>query len=338
MTLNELWFILVAVLFIGFFFLEGFDFGVGMSTRLLARSPKERDQLIKTIGPFWDANEVWLLTAGGAIFAAFPHWYATMFSGYYIPFVFFLVALIARGVGIEYSHHALSDKWKNVWHWLIFGGSILAPFLLGVLFTSLLRGMPIDENMTLWAGFTDYVNVYSVVGGIAVVLLTLVHGLTFIGLRTQGPVHARALSLLNKVYYTLFAGLVLFAVLTYVNTDLFTVRPLATPLFLAGIVCAAVLGFVFANKRKEGWAFAMSGVTIVLTVAMLFVGLFPRVMISSIDSAFNLTVMNAASGQYTLSLMTKIALTLLPFVLGYQIWSYYVFRKRISDKDTVSYE
>ena len=338
MTLNEIWFILVAVLFIGFFFLEGFDFGVGMSTRLIARNAKERDQLLKSIGPFWDANEVWLLTAGGAIFAAFPHWYATMFSGYYIPFVFFLLALIARGVGIEYSHHAINEKWKNIWHWLIFGGSILAPFLLGVLFTSILRGMPIDENMTMWATFTDYVNVYSVVGGIAVVLLTLVHGLTFIGLRTDGPVHTRALALLNKVYFGLFGGLVVFAVLTFIYTDLFTVRPMATPVFLVAIVLAAILGFIFANKGKEGWAFTMSGLTIILTVAMLFVGLFPRVMISSIDPAFNLTITNAASGQYTLSLMTKIACTLLPFVLGYQIWSYYVFRKRISHKDTVNHE
>ena len=338
MTLNEVWFILVTVLFIGFFFLEGFDFGVGMSTRLIARDAKERDQLINTIGPFWDANEVWLLTAGGAIFAAFPHWYATMFSGYYIPFVFFLLALIARGVGIEYSHHPINEKWKNVWHWFIFGGSVLAPFLLGVLFTSIVRGMPIDENMTMWATFTDYVNIYSVVGGLAVVLLTLVHGLTFIGLRTTGPVHTRALALLKKVYFVLFGGLVVFAVLTYFNTDLFTVRPVATPVFLVCIVLAAVLGFIFANKGKEGWAFTMSGLTIVLTVAMLFVGLFPRVMISSIDPAFNLTIDNAASGQYTLSLMTKISLTLLPFVLGYQIWSYYIFRKRISHKDTVNYE
>lgn len=332
MSLNELWFVLVAVLFIGFFFLEGFDFGVGMSTRLIAKNELERDQLLKTIGPFWDANEVWLLTAGGAIFAAFPHWYATMFSGYYIPFVFFLLFLIARGVGIEYSHHAsLNSKWKNLWQWLIFAGSVGAPFILGVLFTSLVKGMPIDENMTLWATFIDYVNIYSVVGGVAVVLLTLIHGLTFIGLRTTGNVHDRALKLLNKVYIVLFVGLVAFAVLTYIYTDLFEVRPVATPAFLVAIVLCAVLGFLFANKRKEGWAFTMSGLTIVFTVVMLFVGLFPRVMISSIDPAFNLTITNAASGQYTLSLMTKISLTLLPFVLGYQIWSYYVFRKRISE-------
>ncbi|MGM9925743.1 MAG: cytochrome d ubiquinol oxidase subunit II [Bacillus sp. (in: firmicutes)] len=336
MTLNELWFILIVVLFVGFFFLEGFDFGVGMSTRLIANSEAERNQLLKTIGPFWDANEVWLITAGGAIFAAFPHWYATMFSGYYIPFVFFLVCLIIRGVGIEYTHHALSSKWKNFWHWLVFIGSLGAPFILGVLFTSLVQGMPIDETMTLWGTFTDYVNLYSIVGGVAMVLLTLIHGLTFIGLRTIGNVHDRAIQLLNKVYIILFIGLVAFAVLTYTETDLFAVRPVATPIFLGAIVVTAILGFVLANKRREGWAFAMTGVTIALTVIMLFVGLFPRVMISSIDPAFNLTITNSASGPYTLSLMTKISLTLLPFVLGYQIWSYYVFRKRISDKESVN--
>lgn len=335
MSLNELWFILVTVLFIGFFFLEGFDFGVGMSTRLLARSKQERDLLIATIGPFWDANEVWLITAGGALFAAFPQWYATMFSGYYIPFVFFLLCLIARGVAIEYSHHAETAKWKNLWHWLIFIGSLGAPFLLGVLFTSLVQGMPIDENMTLYGTFTDYVNLYSVVGGIAVVLLSLVHGLTFIGLRTIGSIHSRAVELLNKVYMLLFAGLVLFAVLTYTETDLFVVRPVATPAFIVVIVVSAVLGFIFSRKKKEGWAFTMTGVTIICTVAMLFVGLFPRVMISSINPDFNLTIYNAASGQYTLSLMTKISFALLPFVIGYQIWSYYVFRKRIGHKGSV---
>ena len=334
MSLNVVWFILVAVLFIGFFFLEGFDFGVGMSTRFLARTKEERNQLIATIGPVWDANEVWLITAGGALFAAFPQWYATMFSGYYIVFVLFLLALIARGVAIEYSHHAETDKEINVWHWLFFLGSLAAPFLLGVLFTSLVQGMPIDENMTLNGGFTDYINIYSIVGGVAVVLLSLVHGLTFIGLRTTGSIHNRAVSLLNKAYIALFAGLILFAILTYTSTDFFIVRPVATVLFLVVIVASAVLAYIFANKRMEGLAFTMTGVTIICTVAMLFVGLFPRVMISSIDPAFNLTIANAASGHYTLSLMTKISFTLLPFVLAYQIWSYYVFRKRISDKVT----
>lgn len=332
MSLPELWFLLIAVLFIGFFFLEGFDFGVGMSTRLLARNKQERDQLLSTIGPFWDANEVWLITAGGALFAAFPDWYATMFSGYYTLFVIFLLALIARGVAIQYVSYTKTDKYINVWHWCVAIGSFLAPFLLGMLFTSIVRGVPIDETMTMYGSFSDFVNVYSIVGGLAVVLLSLVHGLTFIGLRTTGPVHDRAIQLLNKVYVILFVGLVAFAVLTYVETDLFDVRPLATPVLLGLVVICSVFGVIFANKRKEGFAFTMTGFSIVFTIAMLFIGLFPRVMISTIDPSLNLTIFNSSSGQYTLSVMTKIAVTLLPFVLGYQIWSYYVFRKRIHPK------
>jgi len=332
MSLEELWFVLIGVLFVGFFFLEGFDFGVGMSTRLLARNKHEREQILATIGPFWDANEVWLITAGGALFAAFPNWYATMFSGYYTLFVILLLALIARGVGIEYSHHAKSEKSKNLWYWLFFIGSLAAPFLLGMLFTSLVRGMPIDSKMHLFGSFSDFVNIYSLVGGLAVVLLSLVHGLTFIGLRTTGDVHKRAISLLNKVYILLFVGEVIFAVLSYYQTDLFTVRPVATPLLLGLTVLATVLGMLFANKKREGFAFTFSGLAIAFVVSMLFIGLFPRVMISSIDPSFNLTIENAASGHYTLSVMTKVACTLLPFVLGYQIWSYYVFRKRISPK------
>lgn len=337
MSLNELWFLLVAVLFIGFFILEGFDFGVGMSTRFLAHNQKERDQLITTIGPFWDANEVWLITAGGAIFAAFPEWYATMFSGYYLPFVLFLLALIVRGVAFEFRHK-VDTKWKNVWDWMIFIGSIIPAFVLGVLFTSIVRGMPIDASMNLYAGFTDYFNLYSIVGGIAMVVLCFVHGLTYIGLRTEGPIRERAQEMLTKMYILLLVGLIAFAVLTYFNTDLFEARPVATPLFLFGAVLTAALAYFFTGKRMEGWAFTMTTGTILFTVAMLFVGLFPRVMISSISSDFNLTIMNASSSPYTLKVMTIVALTLLPFVLGYQIWSYYVFRKRVSDKEPVGHE
>ena len=337
MSLNELWFLLVAVLFIGFFILEGFDFGVGMSTRFLARDQRERDQLVTTIGPFWDANELWLITAGGAVFAAFPEWYATMFSGYYLPFVLFLLALIVRGVAFEFRHK-VHTKWTNLWDWMIFIGSIVPAFVLGVLFTSLVRGMPIDASANMYAGFTDYFNLYSIVGGIAMVVLCFVHGLTYIGLRTEGPIRKRAQEMLTKMYILLLVGLIAFAVLTYFSTDLFEARPVATPLFLFGAVLTTAFAYFFSGKRMEGWAFTMTTGTILFTVTMLFVGLFPRVMISSISSDFNLTIMNASSSPYTLKVMTIVSLTLLPFVLGYQIWSYYVFRKRVSDSEPVGHE
>ncbi|MGN1402319.1 MAG: cytochrome d ubiquinol oxidase subunit II [Bacillus sp. (in: firmicutes)] len=336
MSLNVLWFLLVAVLFIGFFILEGFDFGVGLSTRFLARNQQERNQLIDTIGPFWDANEVWLITAGGAIFAAFPEWYATMFSGYYLPFVLLLLGLIVRGVAFEFRH-SVHEKWVNFWDWMIFIGSLIPPFVLGLLFTSLVKGMPIDEAQNMYAGFTDYFSLYSIVGGIAIVLLSLIHGLTFIGLRTEGPIRERARLLVKKLFIYLFAGLILFAVLTYTSTDLFTVRPAMTSLLLLLAVVTAVLSYVFADKKREGLAFTMTALTILATVSSLFAGLFPRVMVSTLDTAYNLTITNAASGPYTLKLMTIISVIFLPLVLTYTVWSYYVFRKRISPDKMVKH-
>lgn len=331
--LSELWFLLVAILFIGFFFLEGFDFGVGISTKLLAKNDTERRILINTIGPFWDANEVWLLTAGGAIFAAFPHWYATMFSGYYIPFVFVLMALIGRGVAFEFRGKVEGPKWAKTWDWVIFVGSLLPPFLFGVLFSSILRGMPIDKNMNLSASFTDFVNVFTIVGGVTVTLLCLLHGLMFLTLKTVGDIRERARLLAKKLILPVMVFLVAFTVLAFVETDMFKVRAhLTVPLILL-IVISYVLAALFISKKRDGWSFVMTGLGIVLTVGTLFTSLFPRVMISSIKNTYDLTVYNASSGPYSLKVMTIVACTLLPFVLGYQIWSYYVFRKRVDEKD-----
>jgi cytochrome bd ubiquinol oxidase subunit II len=331
--LNELWFLLVAILFIGFFFLEGFDFGVGISTKLLAKNDTERRILINTIGPFWDANEVWLLTAGGAIFAAFPHWYATMFSGYYVPFVFVLMALIGRGVAFEFRGKVDNPKWAKTWDWVIFLGSLLPPFLFGVLFSSILRGMPIDKNMNLSASFTDYVNLFTVIGGVTVTLLCLLHGLLFLTLKTVGELRDRARYLAGRFILPVLISLVAFTVLAYIETDMFKVKAYITVPLILLIVIAYVLAAVFISRKRDGLSFVMTGLGIVITVGTLFTSLFPRVMISSIKNAYDLTVYNASSGPYSLKVMTIVACTLLPFVLGYQIWSYYVFRKRVDEKD-----
>lgn len=337
MSLNELWFLLVAILFIGFFFLEGFDFGVGMATRFLARSEGERRMLVNTIGPFWDANEVWLITAGGAIFAAFPNWYATMFSGYYLPFVVLLLALIGRGVSFEFRGKKDSSNWIKTWDWVIFFGSLLPPFLFGVLFSSLAKGMPIDKHMNLYAGFTDYVNIFSVWGGITIVLICLLHGLQFITLRVEGELRTRAASLAKKVWFLTVIALVIFVALAIVYTDLFTARPVLVPLMIGLVVVFYLLSGLFLWKGREVLSFTFGGLGIAFTVGAIFVGLFPRVMISSINEAYNLTIYNSASGHYSLTVMTITAVTLLPFVLGYQIWSYYVFRKRVSNKEKLTY-
>ena len=221
MELSELWFIIIGVVFIGFFFLEGFDFGVGMSTRFLARNEKERTVLVNTIGPFWDANEVWLLTGGGAIFAAFPNWYATMFSGYYIPLFAVLLCLIGRGVSFEFRRKVDNAKWTKVWDWVIFFGSLLPPFLLGVAFTSMLKGMPIGKDMNMSAGFTDYINIYSLWGGLTVALLTFLHGLNFITLKTESDLRERSAKLAKKLTFAVLGVLVVFVGLSWFMTDIF---------------------------------------------------------------------------------------------------------------------
>ncbi|MFP4975135.1 cytochrome d ubiquinol oxidase subunit II [Paenibacillus sp. CN-4] len=337
LSLNELWFVLIAVLFIGFFFLEGFDFGVGMETQLLAKNDTERRVLINSIGPFWDANEVWLLTGAGAMFAAFPEWYATLFSGFYIPFVFALLALIARGVAFEFRGKGESAAWKKTWDVCIFFGSFLPPFLLAVVFASFIKGLPIDQDMQMHAGFFDIVNPYTVVAGLTMVMLCLVHGLMFTTLRTVGDLQNRARTRAQKLLPLLAVLLVASVVMTYFMTDVFEVRLVPMIALVALGVVAFLLAGYFSKKGRDGWAFGMTGAVMGVSVLSVFVGLFPRVMISSISEAYNLTINNASSGHYSLKVMTIVALTLLPFVLGYQIWSYFVFHKRVHEKEHLEY-
>lgn len=337
LSLNELWFILVTVLFAGFFFLEGFDFGVGIVARFLGRDERERRMIINTIGPFWDANEVWLLTAGGALFAAFPDWYATLFSGFYLPLVLMLLALIARGVSFEFRSKLDHGGWKKAWDWTIFFGSLLPPLLWGVAFANVIRGVPIDGQKEYTGGFFELLNPYALLGGVALVLICVVHGLLFITLRTQGELRDRARGAARLTI--LAAGVVLlgFALLTGWATDIFSVHGYGMLALPAVGAVAMALAIYFLNKQRDGWAFGMTGLVILVSVITLFAGLFPRVMISSTDIAFNLTVHNASSGSYSLKIMSIVALTLLPFVLGYQIWSYYVFRKRIDETEHLEY-
>lgn len=337
LSLNELWFVLIGVLFVGFFFLEGFDFGVGMSTKILAKSEGERRVLINSIGPFWDANEVWLLTAGGAMFAAFPHWYATLFSGYYVPLVVVLLLLIGRGVSFEYRSKVNSEKWKKNWDHVIFISSLLVPFLFGVVFAGLLKGLPVDKNMELNAGLFDMVNLYTVTGGVVVTILCLVHGLMFTALKTTGDLQDRARSLAKRLLVPLAVLLLLFGAMTFFMTDAFKVRGGILAVILLLGIGAYVYAGALMNKKKDGWAFAMVGVVIVLAIASVFTAMFPNVMISSIDPTYNVTLYQASSGPYSLKLMTIVAFTLLPFVLGYQIWNYYIFKKRLTEKEHLEY-
>ncbi|MFD2115338.1 cytochrome d ubiquinol oxidase subunit II [Paenibacillus yanchengensis] len=337
MSLNELWFILIAVLFVGFFFLEGFDFGVGMSSPFLGKTDHDRRILINTIGPFWDANEVWLITAAGAMFAAFPHWYSTMFSGYYILLTFILLALICRGVAFEFRGKLENQKWRKTWDTAIFIGSFFPPLFFGMLFASMIRGMPIDATMNMSAGFADIVNLYSITGGVAVVALCLLHGLTFISLRTEGALREKARKTALFVWPIAIVLLGLLAVQTIVETNLFEKRAIVMYSAVAIAAVVAVLAYQFIRKQREGLAFGMSGLLIAVTFIALFAGLFPTLMVSSLDSAFDLTVYNAASGSYTLKAMTIVTAIILPFVLAYQTWSYFVFHKRVTSKKDLEY-
>lgn len=339
MALSEFWFLLVGVLFVGFMFLEGFDFGVGMSTKFLAKNETERQVVIKTIGPVWDANEVWLITAGGAMFAAFPHWYASVFSGYYLAFVLLLLALIVRGVSFEFRARAFSDKARDVWTWTMFIGSILPPFLFGVFFTSLIRGLPLGEGMHVNANFFgDIVNLYTVIGGITFVLLSYLHGLFFLTLKSDGPVRERAHQQAKKIYAVTGLALVAMIVMTYFDTPSFDNNgTILMVVYGLAIVLYAVL-FGFMKAHKEGLSFTMTGLVIILIMSSFFIALFPNVLISTIDPMYDLTIKAAASGDYSLKLMTYVAITMVPIVLAYTVWTYYVFRKRITgDKESLEH-
>lgn len=336
-TLQFLWFLFIGLLFASFFFLEGFDFGVGMSTRFLARDKEERDQLIATIGPVWDANEVWLITAGGAMFASFPHWYASLFSGYYLILLAILFGLIIRGVSFEFRGKMESEKGRSIWDWTLFVGSVIPPFFFGLMFTSMVQGMPLDKDGNMFATFADYFTPFSVVGGIALTLLSFLHGLNYISLKTLGDIRVRANDYAKKLYVGLFVGLIVFAVLLYTSTDFFALHFTATVALLLSMVVLSILATYGVYKGKEFLAFITSGLTIISLVALLFVGLFPRVMVSSISSANDILIVNASSSPYTLKIMTWMSLTVLPFVLAYQGWTYHVFKQRIKKDKVVKY-
>jgi cytochrome bd ubiquinol oxidase subunit II len=324
MALHDVWFILIAVLWIGYFFLEGFDFGVGILTKLLARDRPERRVLINTIGPVWDGNEVWLLTAGGATFAAFPEWYATLFSGFYLPLLIILVSLIVRGVAFEYRSKRDDESWQKNWEHAIFWSSLVPALLWGVAFGNIVRGVKIDQQHEYAGNFFDLLNPYALLGGLVTLTLFTFHGAVFTALKTVGDIRERARKLAFQVgIATAVLALVFLLWTQFDNGD-------AASLVAMVVAVLALVGALGANQiGREGWAFALSGVTIVAAVAMLFLTLFPNVMPSTLNSDWSLTVSNASSSSYTLTIMTWCAGIATPVVLLYQGWTYWVFRKRI---------
>ncbi|GAA2764437.1 cytochrome d ubiquinol oxidase subunit II [Streptomyces paradoxus] len=324
MELHDVWFVLIAVLWTGYFFLEGFDFGVGVLTKLLARNRPEKRVLINTIGPVWDGNEVWLLSAGGATFAAFPEWYATLFSGFYLPLLLILVCLIVRGVAFEYRVKRPEEKWQRNWETAIFWASLLPAFLWGVAFANIVRGVKIDQDFNYAGGVLDLLNPYALLGGLVTLSLFTFHGTVFVGLKTVGEIRERARKLALRV--GLVTALLALAFLLWTQADRGDGSSLVA---MVAAVASLLVALAAARAGREGWAFALSGLTIVATVAMLFLTLFPNVMPSTLNPDWSLTVTNASSSPYTLKIMTWCAGIATPVVLLYQGWTYWVFRKRI---------
>ncbi|MER5836705.1 cytochrome d ubiquinol oxidase subunit II [Streptomyces sp. NPDC002130] len=324
MELHDVWFVLIAVLWTGYFFLEGFDFGVGVLTKLLARNRPEKRVLINTIGPVWDGNEVWLLSAAGATFAAFPEWYATLFSGFYLPLLLILVCLIVRGVAFEYRVKRPEENWQRNWETAIFWASLLPAFLWGVAFGNIVRGVKIDQDFNYAGGVLDLLNPYALLGGLVTLALFTFHGTVFVGLKTVGEIRERARKLALRVGAV--TALLALVFLLWTQSD----RGDGSSLVAMAVAVASLLvALVAARAGREGWAFALSGLTIVATVAMLFLTLFPNVMPSTLNPDWSLTVTNASSSPYTLKIMTWCAGIATPVVLLYQGWTYWVFRKRI---------
>ena len=331
MELTTIWFILIAVLWIGYFVLEGFDFGVGALFPVLGRGDERMDGetrkrvMLSTIGPVWDGNEVWLLTAGGAMFAAFPHWYATLFSGFYLPLFIILVALIIRALGFDYRGKVDSEVWRRRWDLCIVIGSVVPAVLWGVAFTNIVRGVPIDADMEFTGGFFTLLNPVALLGGLVALGLFVTHGAMFLALKTDGPIRheARALAVRVGLVSAVLAACWLAIIHAGTGTTLSWV--------VAGVASVSLLAaLAMARKGSEGWAFTGTFVAIGLAVASLFLALFPDVMPSSTDPAHSLTVTNASSTGYTLTIMTWVAVIFVPIVLLYTSWSYWTFRKRVS--------
>ena len=334
MDLNELWFILIAVLFIGYFFLEGFDYGVGILLPFLGKNDRERRIIVNTVGPFWDANEVWLITAGGAMFAAFPNWYATMFSGFYLALFLLLFGLIIRGVAFEFRSKDYNPKWRNLWDWAIFAGSLIPGLLLGVAFANLAAGVPIDANMNFTGNLlTLLVNGYgyTLAGGVMALAVFAMHGSIFLSLKLEGEMQERARAMAHKLWTPAMILVLVYAIWTFFATDFIAHLGIDPGIFPLGAVVTIVLaGMVFLPRKMDGWAFVMTALHLVLTQISFFMLLFPRVMISSTDPSYSLTIYNASSSPYTLQVMSIVALIFVPVILAYQGYTYWVFRKRVS--------
>jgi len=336
--LQIIWFFLIAGLWIGFFFLEGFDFGVGMLLPFLGRNDVERRAIVNTIGPVWDANEMWLILAITSMFAVFPNWYATMFSGFYLAMVLIIVALILRGISFEYRSKDARPQWRGLFDWMVAVGSFVASFLLGIVFTDLLGGVPIDQNLAYAGSPFSWVTPYGLIGGVTMLSVFLLHGANFLTLKLEDDLRERARATSRRLYVFAAIMVVTLAITTYIFTDITVqigIDPGVLPIASVVVLLATIY---FINQKMEGWAFIMTGLNIILTQVAFFTLMFPRVMVSSLNPAWSLTISNSSASPYALGVMSVISLVFIPVVLAYEGWSYYIFRKRVrTDREHLVY-
>ena len=330
MDLQVFWFVLIAILWSGYFVLEGFDFGVGLLLPFVPRDDEERTTMLETIGPLWDGNEVWLVVAGGATFAAFPAWYATMFSGFYVALLLVLLCLMVRVVSFEWRGKRSSRRWRSAWAWANTLGSAGAALVWGIGLANLVQGVPIDSKGDYAGSFSDLFSPYTVFAGIAVLLLFAFHGASFLSLRTLGNLHDRSRTAARRLAIPAAlaaAAFVVWTVVVAMDRNDKSLFPPALPAALA--IAALALAALFVYVERSGLAFTMTALGTIGAVATLFTSLYPRVMVSYPDFANSLTIEGAASSHYALTVMTVVALTVTPLVLLYQGWTYYVFRRRL---------
>jgi len=328
--LQVVWFVLISILWLGYFLLEGFDFGVGMLIRAVGGTKEERRAVLHTIGPIWDGNEVWLLVAGGATFAAFPQWYATLFSGFYLALFLILAALIVRNVAFEFWGKGDTQRWRDRWEWAMIGGSFLAALLWGVGWANIVHGVPIDAQHEYTGTLFDLLKPYALLGGLATLTLFLTHGAIFLELKTEGAMRERATAIAARVAPVAAVVGIGFLVWTVASHRGGVDVPSA---ILAGLAALALIAAAILAGRDPVRAFAATAGAIAFFFVSLFVDLFPHAMISSTDSAFDMTLAQSASSHYTLVVMTVVAVLLVPVVLAYQAWTYWVFRHRVSADD-----
>ncbi len=333
--LETIWFLLWGVLWAIYFILDGYDLGIGTLVPFLGKSDRDRRVMFNSMGPFWDGNEVWLITAGGVTFAAFPKAYAVMFSGLYTPLMLLLFALIIRGVSLEFRHQVDSPAWRRVWDWGATIGSFLPALILGVAFSNIFMGLPLDENGVFQGSFLTLFNPYGLVGGVLFVLLFAMHGALWLAIKSEGDLQQRAAATARRLWPVLVGVIGVFVVLTVFYTNLLA-NYLLNPLMLV-LLAIPVLALVLMRQQigREDWWFAWGLSAALIGGLTLFgvVGLYPALLPSSISPDYSITIANAASSTLTLSIMLGVTLVFIPIVAGYQFWLHKTFAHKITDEE-----